>query len=70
MFASGRNAVQVQHWLGHHSASSTYVHLLDGDLGGRFRWIASPLGMASTIGGVASWHELESPRPGDPSRHP
>jgi integrase len=37
MFASGRNAVQVQHWLGHHSASftlATYVHLLDGDLGG------------------------------------
>jgi integrase len=37
MFASGRNAVQVQHWLGHHSAAftlSTYVHLLDGDLGG------------------------------------
>jgi integrase len=37
MFASGRNAVQVQHWLGHHSAAftlSTYVHPLDGDLGG------------------------------------
>jgi integrase len=38
MFAAGRNAVQVQHWLGHHSASftlKTYVHLLDpGDLGG------------------------------------
>ncbi|TMK99515.1 MAG: hypothetical protein E6G34_02965 [Actinobacteria bacterium] len=36
-FASGRNAVQVQHWLGHHSAAftlATYVHLLDGDLGG------------------------------------
>lgn len=37
MFASGRNAVQVQHWLGHHSAAftlATYVHLLDADLGG------------------------------------
>jgi integrase len=38
MFAAGRNAVQVQHWLGHHSAAftlKTYVHLLDpGDLGG------------------------------------
>ncbi|MGI8714923.1 MAG: tyrosine-type recombinase/integrase, partial [Solirubrobacteraceae bacterium] len=37
MFAAGRNAVQVQHWLGHHSAAFTlqrYVHLLDGDLGG------------------------------------
>jgi hypothetical protein len=31
-----RNAVQVQRWLGHHSAAftlATYVHLLDGDLG-------------------------------------
>ena len=30
------NAVQVQRWLGHHSAAftlATYVHLLDGDLG-------------------------------------
>lgn len=36
LFYSGRNAVQVQHWLGHHSAAftlATYVHLLDGDLG-------------------------------------
>jgi integrase len=36
MFASGRNAKQVQHWLGHHAASftlDTYVHLLEGDLG-------------------------------------
>jgi integrase len=36
LFASGRNAVQVQHWVGHHSASftlATYVHLLDGDIG-------------------------------------
>jgi integrase len=36
LFAQGRNAVQVQHWLGHHSAAftlSTYVHLLDSDLG-------------------------------------
>jgi hypothetical protein len=33
---AGRNAVQVQRWLGHHSPSftlSVYVHLLDGDLG-------------------------------------
>jgi integrase len=32
MFAAGRNAVQVQHWLGHHSAAfrlATYVHLLE-----------------------------------------
>jgi len=40
LFAEGRNAVQVQRWLGHHSPSftlDTYVHLLDPDLG-------SPLG--------------------------
>jgi integrase len=36
LFAEGRNAVQVQRWLGHHSPAFTlarYVHLLDGDLG-------------------------------------
>jgi integrase len=36
MFAAGRNPVQVQRWLGHHSPSftlDTYVHLLDADLG-------------------------------------
>jgi integrase len=36
LFAEGRNAVQVQRWLGHHSPAftlDTYVHLLDGDLG-------------------------------------
>jgi hypothetical protein len=36
LFDRGANAVRVQHWLGHHSASftlATYVHLLDGDLG-------------------------------------
>ena len=34
--SEGRNAVQVQRWLGHHSPAftlATYVHLLDGDLG-------------------------------------
>lgn len=43
LFAEGRNVVQVQRWLGHHSASftlDTYVHLLDNDLG-------EPLGAAS-----------------------
>ena len=37
LFAQGRNAVQVQRWLGHHSPAftlATYVHLLDDDLGG------------------------------------
>jgi integrase len=36
LFAQGRNAVQVQRWLGHHSPAFTlarYVHLLDGDVG-------------------------------------
>jgi integrase len=36
LFAEGRNAVQVQRWLGHHSPSftlDTYIHLLDDDLG-------------------------------------
>jgi hypothetical protein len=35
MFAEGRIAVQVQRWLGHHSAAfalSAYVHLLGGDI--------------------------------------
>jgi integrase len=36
LFAEGRNAVQVQRWLGHHSPAFTlsrYVHLLEQDLG-------------------------------------
>jgi integrase len=36
LFADGRNAKQVQVWLGHHSAAftlATYVHLLDGEIG-------------------------------------
>jgi len=36
LFAEGRNPVQVQRWLGHHSPSftiDTYVHLLDDDVG-------------------------------------
>jgi integrase len=36
LFAEDRNAVQVQRWLGHHSAAftlATHVHLLDGALG-------------------------------------
>jgi integrase len=36
LFAEGRNAKQVQRWLGHHSAAftlSTYVHLLDDGIG-------------------------------------
>lgn len=36
LFERGANAVQVQRWLGHHSAAftlATYVHLLSDDLG-------------------------------------
>ena len=46
LFAEGRNVVQVQRWLGHHSPSftlDTYVHLLDDDLG-------EPLAPASANG--------------------
>jgi integrase len=47
MFAAGRTAVQVQHWLGHHSAAFTlraYVHLLDqDDLGGPLEPMAARL---------------------------
>ena len=37
LFAQGRNAIQVQRWLGHHSPAltlSVYVHPLNDDLGG------------------------------------
>ncbi len=50
LFAEGRNVVQVQRWLGHHSASftlDTYVHLLDNDLG-------EPLQAAALLPSVAS----------------
>jgi integrase len=36
LFSQGRNAKQVQRWLGHHSPAftmATYVHLLDDDIG-------------------------------------
>jgi integrase len=49
LFAEGRNAVQVQRWLGHHSPSftlDTYVHMLDPDLG-------EPLG-GTDVGGAYS----------------
>ena len=45
LFGEGRNAVQVQRWLGHHSAAftlATYVHLLDGDIGEPLALPASP----------------------------
>jgi integrase len=52
LFAEGRNVVQVQKWLGHHSPSftlDTYVHLLDSnDLGG-------PLESGSPRAAVDPW---------------
>lgn len=61
LFAQGRNAVQVQRWLGHHSPAftlATYVHLLDEDLGGPLNLVAtdpaqSPLLDSHASGGRA-----------------
>ena len=52
LFAEGRNAVQVQRWLGHHSPAftlSTYVHLLDGDLGEPLSLGASPRRVSKSV---------------------
>src|SRR5207244_6579453 len=52
LFAEGRNAVQVQRWLGHHSAAftlSTYVHLLDGDVGEPLSITPSPASAPSVF---------------------
>jgi integrase len=57
LFAEGRNAVQVQRWLGHHSAAftlATYVHLLDGDLGEPIN--LDRIGAESVNGGVNMPH--------------
>jgi integrase len=57
LFAAGRNAVQVQRWLGHHSPAftlATYVHLLDDDLG-------EPLELPGSCGGRVP--------PGEPGRN-
>lgn len=58
LFAAGRNAVQVQRWLGHHSAAftlSVYVHLLDDDLG-------DPLPPVSAVGDTSTptWHTWDA----------
>jgi len=52
LFAEGRNAVQVQRWLGHHSAAftlATYVHLLDGDLGAPLTVALKPVESANKV---------------------
>ena len=59
LFAQGRNAVQVQRWLGHHSPAftlATYVGLLDGDLG-------EPLTIAQGVNKVQT-----CPTPSDDTR--
>jgi integrase len=56
LFAEGRNVVQVQRWLGHHSASftlDTYVHLLDNDLGRPLQAHATVPNTAALSGGLA-----------------
>jgi integrase len=52
LFAEGRNIVQVQRWLGHHSPSftlDTYVHLLDGNLGEPLVPLGAPAPEAHTV---------------------
>jgi integrase len=59
LFAEGRNAVQVQRWLGHHSPAFTlarYVHLLDGDLG---EPLALP-SLAPQVSAAVSAHPTDS----------
>jgi integrase len=61
LFAEGRNAVQVQRWLGHHSPAftlSVYVHLLDDDLG-------EPLtlsGVSKTVSTTSDSNDAEDAR--------
>jgi integrase len=55
LFADGRNAVQVQRWLGHHSAAltlATYVHLMDDGLGSAlaFSLVVRPDNSAAIVG--------------------
>jgi integrase len=52
-FHAGRTAVQVQHWLGHHSAAftlKTYGHLLDADdLGGPLTPVETKQNLADEV---------------------
>ena len=64
LFAQGRNAVQVQRWLGHHSPAftlATYVHLLDGDLGEPLSVGASPRGVSKTVSTPSESKTLATP---------
>ncbi len=63
LFAGGRNAVQVQRWLGHHSPAftlATYVHLLDGDLGDALD-LAGELPGENTVGTEATGSDRIQP---------
>ncbi len=56
LFAQGRNAKQVQRWLGHHSAAftlDTYIHLLSDDLD---EPLELPPGTASPLIGAVGAH--------------
>ena len=64
LFAEGRNVVQVQRWLGHHSPSftlDTFVHLLDGDLGEPL----SPLTTNATTNSGQEIAAIADPLPSD-----
>jgi len=61
LFARGRNAKQVQRWLGHHSPAytlATYVHLLDDELG-------EPLDVPSGVGRGSYPGRLTPPNPAE-----
>ena len=61
LFKAGRNPVQVQRWLGHHSPAftlSTYAHLMDEDLGEPL-----PLPVAGVSAGVSATDGYSPDRP-------
>ncbi len=58
LFAEGRNAVQVQRWLGHHSPAFTlnvYMHLLDADLGAALGEPVGPAGASKRQRNQPKW---------------
>ena len=75
LFDEGRNAVQVQRWLGHHSPAftlATYVHLLSDDLGaplalpGR----SAPAEPAGAGGSILAARATDAGGDGLPARNP
>ena len=58
LFADGRNAVQVQRWLGHSDPGftlRTYVHLLNDDLG---EPLGAPRGVSKVSAGPTPTHAI------------